>query len=142
MPRKAFYRGLHRSCIFHRNIKLQHLVQVDSRLIAGFKFEGGCSDARAYYSSEFCLGLFNIACFFTEVSHNLVQTTSYILKPHAYREAYGVSLSRQDHAPFPPPCWPITDFKKFKNMKIQMWQWNTLGFSVSRGLKNIWCCLY
>ena len=53
-------------------------------------------------SSEFCLGLFNIACFFTKVSHKLVQTTSYILKPHAYREAYGVSLSRQDHAPFPP----------------------------------------
>ena len=57
---------------------------------------------RALCSSEFCLGLLNIDCFFTEVSHNLVQTTSYILKPPAYREACGVSLSRQDHAPFPP----------------------------------------
>ena len=48
-------------------------------------------DAQALYSSQFCLGLFNIACFFTEVPHNLVQTKSYILK-------YGVSLSRLDHA--------------------------------------------
>ena len=60
------------------------------------------SAARALYSSEFCLSLFNNACFFTEVPHNLVQTTAYVLKPPAYREAYGVSLARLDHAPFPP----------------------------------------
>ena len=44
-------------------------------LEAGFSFEGGDG------------GGHNIACFFTEVSHDLVQTTSYILKPLAYREA-------------------------------------------------------
>jgi hypothetical protein len=37
------------------------------------------SAARALYSSEFCLGLFNIACFFTEVPHNILQTKAYIL---------------------------------------------------------------
>jgi hypothetical protein len=41
---------------------------------------------------------FNDACIFTEASHNLVQTTLYILKPPAYREAYGVSLFRLDPA--------------------------------------------
>ena len=62
---------------------------IHSVAIVLFSFEGQA--AQALYSSEFCLGLFNIACFFTEVPHNLVQTKSYILK-------YGVSLSRLDHA--------------------------------------------
>ena len=76
-------------------------VTIPVTSMAGFSFEGGMGGdtvlKRSFpppienHSSEICLGLFNIACFFTEVPHNLVQTKSYILK-------YGVSLSRLDHA--------------------------------------------
>ena len=41
-------------------------------------------------------------CFFNEIPHNLVQITSYIHKPPAYIEAYGVYLSPLDYVPSPP----------------------------------------
>jgi hypothetical protein len=52
---------------------------------------------RVLHSSEFCLGLFNIACFFTEASHNPDQRISYILKPPAFQ--------------IPPPLPPFQKFE-------------------------------
>ena len=45
---------------------------------------------RSFPPYEFGLGLFKIAWFFTETSHNLVEATSFILKHPSYREAYTV----------------------------------------------------
>ena len=44
------------------------------------------NSAASLYSPAICVYLFNIAPFFTKVSHDLVQSTSYTLKHHAYRE--------------------------------------------------------
>ena len=68
--------------------------------IAGFSFEGVDTVLKRYFD----LGLFKIALFFTETSHNLVETISFILEHPSYRETYGVSLSRRDHVSSPPPC--------------------------------------